>query len=214
MRRMRQMHGRMGFATVYACLVIFRDDRRMFRSRQFPNKASVIADLFRATAGIVLTAMAAPLILSVFLFGQLLAYYPMAPIIVGAAFMVGLSISAAAALLNAVVVSLLARFRIDALPISLTSGGLVGLWARTVIVQGRTATSQQTAAMSLHEFIPFGATGALMGGLYWLIAILPQRRRRRAHESVSSQSLDQAVQDTIKRRRGRRIPWDGRVPPD
>ena len=83
-----------------------------------------------------------------------------------------------------------------------------------MIVQGRTATAPQTAAMSLHEFIPFGATGALMGGLYWLIAILPQRRRRRALESVSSQSHDQAMHDAIKRRDGGRIPWDGRLPPD
>ena len=213
MRRMQQLHGQKGFTNVYACLVIFRDDRCMFGAHPF-DRALVITDLFRAIAGIVLTAMAAPPILSVFLFGQVLAYYPMAPIILGAAFMVGLSISSAAALLNAVVVSLLARFRVDALPVSLVSGGLVGLWARTVVVQGRTGTAPETGTMSLHEFIPFGATGALMGGLYWLIAILPQRRRRRAQESVSSQSLDQAVQDTIKRRRGRRIPWDGRVPPD
>jgi hypothetical protein len=183
----------------------------MFRSHSF-DRALVITDLFRALAGIVLTAMAAPLILSIFQFGSLLVQLP-GPIILGAAYMAGLPISSAAALINAVVVSLLARFRADALPISVVSGALVGgLWVQTVLAQGRSTGASETGTITLQGFVLFGTTGALMGALYWLIAILPQRRRRLARESVSA--LDQAAQVALKRKRDRRIPWDGRVPPD
>jgi hypothetical protein len=200
----------MGLAAVYASLVTFRDDRGMSSSHPI-DRALVITDLFRAVAGIVLTAMAAPLILSVYLFGPLLVQLP-GPIILGAAYVTGLSISSAAAIINAAALSLLARFRADSLPISLVSGGLVGLWVPTALVQGRSTDTPETGIMTLQGFFPFGATGALMGVLYWLIAILPQRRRRLARESIST--LDQAAQDALKRKRDRRIPWDGRVPPD
>jgi hypothetical protein len=127
--------------------------------------------------------------------------------------MAGLPISATAALINAVIVSLLARFRADALPISVVSGALVGgLWVQTVLAQGTSTDASETGTITLQGFFPFGAIGALMGVLYWLIAILPQRRRRLARKSVSA--LDQAAQDALKRKRDRRIPWDGRVPPD
>jgi len=184
------------------------------RESMTPNAhqtAPIVLDLSRAVAGIVLTAMAAPLVLSVFLFGSLLVQLP-GPIIVGAGYMVGLPISSAAAVINAAVASLLARLRADALPISLVSGGLVGgLWVPTVLAPG-SAGASEAGIMILQGFVPFGATGVLMGALYWLIAILPQRRRRLAHEPVGF--LDQARQDALKRKRDRRIPWDGRVPPE
>lgn len=185
----------------------------MFRSYSL-NRETAITDLFRAIVGIVLTAMAAPLILSAIVFGKLAVAYPVAPFIIAASVMVGLSVSSAAALINAAIVSVLAWFRADALPISLASGGLVGLWARAVVVQKRTGIGPETGTTSLHEFLPFAATGAAMGGLYWLIAILPQRRRRLAQESAKHRNRDQAAQDAGKRKRDRRIPWDGRVPPD
>jgi hypothetical protein len=211
MQPMRQTHGLTGFATVYVSLVIFRDDRCMFRLHSF-DRALFVTDLFRAVTGIVLTAMAAPLIVSVHLFGPLLLYYP-GPIILYVSYVAGLSISAAAALVNAAILSLLARLRADALPISLASGGLVGLWVPTALMQGRNVRASETGGMALEGFVPFGATGALMGALYWLIAIWPRRRRRLARECVSSRNLDQAAQDAVKRKRDRRIPWDGRVPP-
>lgn len=150
----------------------------MFRSHSF-DRTLVITDLFRAISGIVLTAMATPLILSVYLFGPLLIQLP-GPIIFSASYVVGLPISAVAALVNASALSLLARFRADALPISLLSGGLVGLLVTTALAHGRSADASETGIVTLQGFVPFGATGALMGALYWLIAILPQRRRRLA----------------------------------
>jgi hypothetical protein len=202
------MHGRNGCAGVYVSLAIFRDDRCMFRAHPF-DRALFITDLFRAIAGIVLTAMAAPLIVSLILLGPLYAYSVAAPIVVTASFVVGLSISWTAALINAAVLSVLARFRVDALPVSLFSGALIGLWARTMVGHGKIGAPETWNAL-----VPFGATGALMGALYWLIAIWPQKRRRLANESVSTRSLDRAAQDTFQRKRDRRIPWDGRVPPD
>jgi hypothetical protein len=184
----------------------------MFGSHPF-DRALVVADLFRAIAGIVLTAMAAPPIVSLFLFRQLAVFYVTAPFILTASHLVGLSISSAAALINAAILSALARFRVDSLPISLVSGGLIGLWAQTIVGDGRTG-APETGTLSLSVLVPFGATGVLMGGLYWLIAILPPRRRRLAQESVSSRSPDQAPQGAFKQNRDRRIPWDGRVPPD
>jgi hypothetical protein len=80
MRQMRQMHGQTGFAAVYPNLVIIRDDRCMVRSQPF-DRAVVVADLFRASAGIVATAMVAPLILSAYYLGPLLPYYPTAPLV-------------------------------------------------------------------------------------------------------------------------------------
>ena len=209
MQQMRQMHGQIGPTVVYANLVIFRDDRCMFKSHPH-DRALIITDLFRAIAGIVLTAMATPLILSLFFFGPLLIQLP-GPIILSASYVVGLPISVAAALVNAAVLSLLARCRADALPISLLSGGSVGLLVTTALVHGRSAGGAETGIMTLQGVVPFAATGALMGALYWLIAILPRRRRRLAHEPVSS--LDRATQDALIRKRDRRIPWDGRVPP-
>jgi hypothetical protein len=185
----------------------------MFRM-PFLNRETVVIALFRAIIGIVLTAMAAPLILSVILFGKLVVAYPVAPLIIAASVIGGLPISSAAALINAAIVSMLAWFRADALPISLASGGLIGLWARAVVVQKRIGIGPETGTTSLDELFPFAATGAVMGGVYWLIAILPQRRQRLVQESVKRRDLDQAAQDTGIRKRGRRIPWDGRVPPD
>jgi hypothetical protein len=211
MQPMRRTHGLTGFATIYVSLGIFPDDGCMLRSYSF-DRPLFVTDLFRAVAGIVLTAMAAPLIVSIHLFGPLLLYYP-GPIILYVSYVAGLSMSAAAALVNAALLSLLARFRADALPISLVSGGLIGLWVPAAL-KGRSARAPETGAMTVEGFVPFGATGALMGALYWLIAIWPQRRRRLAREPVSSRNLDQAAQDAVQRKRDRRIPWDGRVPPD
>jgi hypothetical protein len=181
--------------------------------RSYPlDRALIVTDLFRAIAGIVLTAMAAPLVVSVYWFGPILMYYP-GPIIFAVSFMAGLSISSVAALVNAAILSLLAWFRVDALPISLISGGLVGLWVPTVLMFGRSAGAAESGIVTLQGFVPFGATGALMGVVYWLIAILPQRHRHLAHGSASSRNLEPA-QEAFQRKRDRRVPWDGRVPPD
>jgi hypothetical protein len=206
------MHGQKGFVAVYASLVIFQDDRCMFRSHTF-DRALVIADLFRAVTGIVATAMAAPLILSAYYFGQLLLLYPTATIMLGASYMVGLPVSSMAALINAIILSLLARFRFDALPVALASGAIVGVLARTHVLQSRVVAAMETNSMSVQELLPFGTTGALMGGLYWLIAILPVRRRRLTQESAEARDRVRAAQDATSRKRDRRIPWDGRVPP-
>lgn len=212
MPRMRQMHGRKGFAAVYASLVIFRDDQCMFRSHTF-DRALVIADLFRAITGIVATAMGAPLILSAYYFGKILLYYPTAPVVLGASYMVGLPVSSLAALINAIILSLLARFRLDALPVALAFGAIIGVLARTHVLQSRVVAAMETSTTSLQELLPFGTAGVLMGGLYWLIAILPVRRRRLTQVSVEARDRDRAAQGAANRTRDRRIPWDGRVPP-
>jgi hypothetical protein len=133
-----------------------------------------------AVAGIAITAIGAPLALSIFLSGSLAWKLPAAPIIFSAAIIGGISISLPAAVINAAVLLLLARFRVDALPVSLFSGALIGMLTRSFVFHDSAKISAHSELGSdhPHEFVAFVGTGALMGALYWLVAILPQRHCR------------------------------------
>ena len=78
-----------------------------------------------------------------------------------------------AAGLNAIVLSSTARKGIDAAWWAVGSGGLIGLVV-AVIIFDLLADGRLDGKLALW----FGATGTLMGGLHWYIAVRPRRRWR------------------------------------
>ena len=176
--------------------------------------ARIIFDAIGVVAGIAVTSLAAGPVLSLFIFGRLATDWPANLFILGFSATFGLLASFPASLVNAAVLSVLARFKLDAFPISLIVGSTVGLLTAAYIEHGHATGVANAKPINPEIFIPYAVTGALMGALYWVIAILPGKLYRAGREAASAQPLEQAIQNAIEQKRDRRIPWDGRIPPE
>jgi hypothetical protein len=84
-------------------------------------------DIVSAVAGIVVTTLAAGPVFSLLTFDGLAADWPMNLFILGFSATFGIPLSFPASLVNAAALSVLARFKVDAFPISLIVGSAVGL---------------------------------------------------------------------------------------
>lgn len=195
--------------------------RQLSRPGDSVEAAPIMPSVLRAFVGITITSLAAGPLVAVFTFGDhIVGGSPAAaPLIIGGAAFVGIFLSLPAAVTNAILLSLLARFGVDALRVSVLCGGMIGLAVaiflstlgderHAAVAAAKVGTSQPAA------FLVYAVTGALMGALYWLIAIRPKQRRRLILEAAALRELAQTVQDAIERKQVRRVPWDGRVPPD
>jgi predicted membrane-bound spermidine synthase len=188
---------------------LHRDDEEDF---------TVVPSPLRAFAGIVRTSLAAGPTVALMTFGGHVVGSPSvaAPLIIGTAAFFGIFFSLPASVINAAILSVLVRFGLDDVRVSILSGALIGLAIPLIISNHDEKTAASAARITGTQpvgLLVFAATGALMGGLYWMIAVRPQRRRRLAFEAAAMREFVRAVRETGQERSGR-IPWDGRIPPE
>jgi hypothetical protein len=174
----------------------------------------IIPELVTALFGIVATSLIAGPLVLLFAFGNhFVTTPPFTYIVMYFSSYVGIYVSLPASVINAAIVSLLARRGYDAPLVSLLSGAFIGA-AVPIIAPVQEPASTGASAVEMVARQPTGflgciVTGALMGLLYWLIAVWWQRQQRLAREAAAPPKAMLALPLT---KRDRRIPWDGRIP--
>jgi hypothetical protein len=169
-----------------------------------------LAGVVRFLAGTVCTAAAAgPTLVAIWLVADMpFGYHPYDGVAFVVSAPVGFLIALPAALANAIMLTFLAREGADSLPVSLLSGALTGVLVHAIkprisdFLHG-TAVAHAPPSPDLATNAVFALAGAIMGLLYWLIAIRPQRVAR------LSAPLDEL--SAPHRKSARRVPWDGRL---
>ena len=180
-----------------------------------PTGASTkIAELVTAVFAVVATTLITGPLVFLFAFGNFFGTAPVLTyILMYFSSYIGIQVALPASVINAAIVSLLARRGYDAPLVSLLSGAIIGA-AVPIIAPLQEPPSHGASAVEMAAQQPAGflgciIAGALMGLLYWAIAVWWQRQRRLSREAAAA---SKSVPALLPTKRGQRIPWDGRIP--